>query len=418
MKKQKVKIWRAGSGLMCLAGIGVAGALLATSCSRVQEVEAQPILPDAPSVAVAKATRQDLERSFKIAAEFRPYQEINVYAKVSGYVKHIDVDIGDRVRTGRLLAVLEIPELTAELDRAQASLRRDQEELKRAQGDLQRAQAAHQVTHLQYGRLAAVAKQRPELVAQQEIDDAQGRDLEGEAKVAAAKSSLAAAQEQLQIDQATLQKDQSMWDYSRITAPFNGVITKRYVDNGAMVASGISSEKQALPVVQLAQTDLLRLDIPVPEADVPKVRLRTPVEVYVQSINKTFPGLVARISGQVDMATRTMIAEVDVPNADLVLVPGMYAEATITLDHKRNAVVVPVQAVSRDANKSTVLMVDAKNKIAERTVTLGLETSNKVEIVAGINEGDMVVIGSRGQLQDGMTVKPKMAEGTGAEGKT
>src|SRR5579863_8096570 len=193
MKKQKVKFWRARIKLVCLAGLSAAGVLLAASCSQVQKAEAQPNSSDAPSVAVVKATRQDLARNYRIAAEFRPYQDINVYAKVSGYVKHIDVDIGDRVRTGRLLAVLEIPELTAELEHAQASLRRDQEELKRAQEDVERAQAAYEVAHLEFDRLSAVAKQRPELVAQQEIDDAQGRDLEEGAKVAAAKSSLAAA---------------------------------------------------------------------------------------------------------------------------------------------------------------------------------------------------------------------------------
>jgi RND family efflux transporter MFP subunit len=324
----------------------------------------------------------------------------------------MNVDVGDRVRAGQLLATLEIPELHDEVIQAEAAARQSEEEIHREQAELERSQSAHEVAHLAYSRLAEVLKSQPNLVAQQDIDDAQGRDRVAEAQVSTAKASLAAARQQLEVSQANQDRLRTLFAYARITAPFAGVITKRYADTGSMIQAGTSSQTQAMPLVRLSQNDLLRLIIPVPESAVPKVHLGSPVQVRVPSIGKTFPGTVARFTDRVDAETRTMHTEVDVSNPHMELVPGMYSYTTLGLEKKENALAVPVQAVIRGNDKATVYVAGADNKIEERTVQLGIETADLVEILSGLQPNDLVVVGSRSQLRPGQVIQPKIVEST------
>ena len=152
---------------------------------------------DAPHVAVVKVVRRNLANTLEIAAEFQPFQEINIYAKVSGYIQKLNVDWGTHVSQGQLLAVLEIPELQQQLQLDEATVRRSEQDLARANEELSRAQSTYNVTHLTYTRLADVQKTRPELVAQEEIDVSQGKDLEASAGVSSAKDSVAGAEQAL-----------------------------------------------------------------------------------------------------------------------------------------------------------------------------------------------------------------------------
>ena len=370
----------------------------------------------AVNVAVSRVVRANLAQSLRIAAEFRPFQEIDVHAEVAGYVKHIYVDVGDRVRKGQTLAVLDVPELEDELNEAAASMRQSQQQVEQAQHELRRAQANYTVAHLTYTRLEGVMKTRPELVAQQDVDDAQGKDQAGEAQVEGAKSGLAAAQEHLLDATANRQRVQALLDYSKITAPFDGVITSRYADTGAMLAAGTSSEKQALPLVKLSQNGLLRLDIPIPETDVPAVRLGKKVGVEVEALHKSFEGTVARFSDKVDSDTRTMMTEVDVPNPKLEIVPGMYAYVSFPTVERNGALAVPVQAVSREGSRAFVYRVDGDNRIEVRPVALGIQTSSQVEILSGLSPGDQVVLGNTSQLRQGESVTPKPVRLSEVEG--
>src|SRR5579864_3211644 len=188
-----------GHVLAVVLGGAVVLGLLAGGCT---SRAATPVGGDVPTVAVAKVERGDLSQTLTLAAEFRPFQEIDVHAKVAGYLKAIYVDVGDRVHTGQLLATLEIPELRDELQQDEAAVRRSAEEIKRAQADLNRTESAHAVAHLSATRLEGVMKERPNLVAQQDIDDAQGRDRVAEAQVATAQATLAAAEQQLEVSKA------------------------------------------------------------------------------------------------------------------------------------------------------------------------------------------------------------------------
>ncbi len=197
-----------------------------------------------------------------------------------------------------------------------------------------------------------------------------------------------------------------MHDYTRVTAPFAGVITKRYADTGSMIQAGTASQTQAMPVVRLSQNSLLRLILPVPESIVPRIRVGQQLEVNVPSLNRTFPGKVARFSNKVQSSTRTMDTEVSVPNPNLVLIPGMYAEVDLTLDRRPAALAIPVSAV--DAGTGRVMLVTPEGKVEARKVSLGLETANLVEVLSGLKEGELVVVGSRASLEAGQQVKPKI----------
>jgi RND family efflux transporter MFP subunit len=395
----------------------MAAAYLTSACSKHEPVQASSAkAADVPTVAVAKVSKEDLSHGLVLTAEFKPFQEVDVMAKVAGFVKQINVDVGDRVKQGQLLATLEIPEMADDLRRADAAVVRARAEVTRAQDEQRRAESVHSIAHLSFQRISTVAEKKPGLVAQQEIDEAQSRDLVTEAQVAATKSALAAAQEQVNVNSADTQKVKTLMDYTRVTAPFTGVITKRYADTGSMIQAGTASQTQAMPVVKLSENSLLRLILPVPESAVPTVHIGQQVEVRVPTLNRSFPGRVARFAEKVSMATRTMDTEVDVPNPSLVLIPGMYAEVDLTLDRRNKVLAVPVMAVDRDnsdsqpgaAQTGQVSIVTPNNRVEKRKVTLGIESSNNVEIRSGLNEGDSVVLTGRSTLQSGQEVRPKV----------
>jgi RND family efflux transporter MFP subunit len=252
--------WR---GPALIATIATATLLSSAGCTRERTANAETKDAEAAvKVAVCKVGRADLSQDLRIAAEFKPFQEIEVHAKVAGYVKHIYVDVGDRVKKGQTLAILEAPELEHSLNQAEASSRQSTQEVERAQNELKRAQADHAVAHLSYTRLANVVKARPELVAQQEVDDAEGKDRSTEAQVAAARSGLASAQEHVSEASANRERVRTLLDYARITAPFDGVVTARYADTGAMLAAGTTSEQQALPLVRLSENECFGFKFP------------------------------------------------------------------------------------------------------------------------------------------------------------
>lgn len=363
---------------------------------------------DVPA-AVARVERQTISNTLKISGEFKPFQDVDVHAKVAGYIKAIYVDVGTHVKQGQTLAVLEVPELAAQLAGADAAVRRANEEIGRAQGDLQRAKSSHSAAHSAFKRLSDAAKTREGLVAQQELDDSQAKDLESEAQVASAKSALSAAQQELEVAQANQKQVAALSSYTQITAPFAGVVTNRYADTGALVAAGTSSSTQAAPVVRLAQISTLRLVLPVPESVAAQIHLKDPVKVHVQALNQDIEGHVSRFADSLDEQTRTMETEIDCENRDGRLMPGMYTESELSLRQKPNALTVPLEAVVRSGDDATVLALNSKNIIDERQVKLGLEDNSRIEVLSGLVEGDRVVIGNRSQFRTGQKVQPKMS---------
>jgi RND family efflux transporter MFP subunit len=362
------------------------------------------------TVGVVAVKSMPLARSLTISSELVPFQEIDVYAKESGYVKQLLVDYGSRVKAGQLIAVLEIPELELQLQQDDAAIKSATDQVTHSEHEVSRMEAQHKVYQLQFDRLDKVFKSQPGLVAQQEVDDAQGKDLASEAQIESAQSSLAVTQGQLDAAKAKRMHDQALFDYARITAPFTGVVTQRYANLGTLVQAGTGSSTQALPLVQLSQDDLFRLVIPVPESYVRYVRIGDAMQVSVPALNRTYAGKVARFSVDVKEDTRTMHTEVDIPNTDGKLLPGLYAEATLALDQKQNAIAVPLQAVTQNGNQATVYVVLPAGTLELRQISLGIQTPTEAEVLAGLREGELVVVSDRSGLKANQKVHPSVVQ--------
>ncbi len=370
------------------------------------EANAQQVV----TVGVTDVVKKTLSRQITLSSELVPFQEIDVYAKESGYVQKLNVDYGTHVKTGQVIATLEIPELQAQLQEDQAEIKNAMNQASRAENELKRYDAQYKALHLEYTRLNGVFETQPGIVAQQEVDDAQGKDLAAASQVDAGKAALEAAQSQLAAVKAKLVHDQTLFDYSRITAPFSGVVTERYANLGTLVQAGTSSSTQAIPIVRLSQDDLFRLVIPIPESYVRYIHVGDHVDVHVPSLNRTFPGKVARFAVDVRQDTRTMHTEVDVPNPDRVLMPGLYAEADVALEHREDIPAIPLQAINHEGDRTTVFLVNRDGEIVNRPIMLGLQTATDAEVVSGLNEGEQVVVSDRSGLKPGQKVHPQVVQ--------
>lgn len=368
-----------------------------------------------PTVAVALVRRGTIANSLALSGAFRPYQQVDVHAKVAGYIREIYVDVGDHVKAGQVLAILEVPELTAQVAGAKADIQRYQDAIRRSQSEIDRAESTHTAYHAAYTRLKQASASRAGLIAEQELDDAMAKDKESEAQIESARAALAESQSQLSVARADLDRLSALESYSHITAPFAGVVTRRYADTGALIQAGTASETQSMPVVQLAEWSRLRLVVPVPESAVPRLKLGSIVQVHVSAMGRDFDGKVARFADSLNEETRTMHTEIDVANPNGALIDGMYAEAKITLQQRNDALTVPIQALDRNSSGASVLIVDRDGRVGQRQVTLGVEGSNRVEVVSGLGENDRVIIGNRSDFHVGERVTPKLVESSNLE---
>ena len=394
------------AGLFCLVALGV----FIKRSHNPSDAEASDHAADAdaaPYAAVAPVKRETIATTLAIAGQFIPYQNVELHAKVAGYIRHIYVDIGDHVHAGQALAVLEIPELVAQVDEAQAAVHHAEEEIQRSQSEVSRAEADEVALHANAVRLVNTDKARPGLIAQQELDDATAKDRSAEAQVDAAKSSLAAAKQQLEVARANRQHFSALSDYANITAPYDGVVTWRFSDTGALVQAGTSSG--GLPIVTLAQVNVLRLRIPVPESLAAKIRIGDSADVHVQATGEHFTGKVERFTDSLDPSTRTMQVEIDVPNPDYHLQSGMYADVRLSANSRDNTLTIPIEAVRHEGDKTTVLALDSRDHVQSRDVQVGVQSSNRVEILSGLKEGEKVLVGNLGSYQVGEKVRPKPA---------
>jgi RND family efflux transporter MFP subunit len=348
----------------------------------------------------------DMRNDVTLTAEMEPYYEVDVMAKEAGYIRHMLVDIGDHVKAGQLLCVLEIPELQDDLQRAKADVQTATAEQSAAEQDRKRAAAAETIAHLSYTRILDVSKKEPGLVPLQEVDVAHSRDLEAESQVASAEQNIQASISRLQAAKSALDHENALFGYTRIVSPLNGVVTQRFASDGAMVQAGTASDTQAMPVVHVAQDDVLRLMLPVPEAYVGTIHDGQPVNVTVPALNRSFSGKVTRFADRVQASTRTMMAEVDLKNTTRDLIPGMYAQVQLTLSDSPNAVTVPLSAVDGTGNTSKIYTVDSAGLVHIRTVNTGIQTPQFIQIVSGIQPGEAVILGSHSALQDGEKVQP------------
>jgi membrane fusion protein, multidrug efflux system len=314
------------------------------------------------TVMVVRPQRGDIVRSITLPGDLVGLYQSTLYAKVTGYLKTISVDKGDWVKEGQILAVIEVPEL--------------QERLARSRADLE-------VQHLTYQRLEQVWKSDPRLVARQDVDIAQGKYLEAKA-----------GEDELE----------AMASYTKIVAPFAGVVTGRFVDPGALIKAGGEQASSApdqgsahpsggtSPVLSLAMIDTMRTYVYAPQDAVGSIRRGMPAKLTLQDLpGRSFDGVVTRYSNSLDLGTRTMLTEIDLKNPGHDLYPGMYANVTLELERHRDALELPESAIGESSDGKYV-MVAQDGKLRKQQVTLGINNGKSTEVVSGLGGGESVVV--------------------------
>jgi RND family efflux transporter MFP subunit len=397
----------AGCAVLCVAaGITACHSGMADSDARAAT---------APAARVAVVQRGNISHVLTLAGQFQPYQVVDVHPKVSGYMKKINVDIGDIVQQGQTLAVLEVPELKAQLQQTVFEVDQSKEEITQAQHEISRAVATHAALHGAYQRLQEAAKGHPGLIAQQELDDAQAKDLSAESQVDAAKAAMAAAKQHAGASEADNQRVQALHNYTTVQAPISGVVVWRYADTGALIQGGTNSNSQDLPIVRLSQSSLLRLRIPVPETDIRYVHEGDELTVRVDAIGRSLTGKIVRFTRDVNFETHTMETEIDVQNKDLSISPGMYANTMLRLAHVEDVVTIPIEALVLNGQQRVVYVLDGSNHVHMRRVEVGIEGSKLAEIKSVLNPGDRVIVGGQEKYQEGEEVSPEVASTQASE---
>ena len=388
-----------------VAGLAVPATIAVLGCnSNARSSKADAA--ENPSAQVAIVQRGNIDQVLTLAGQFQPYQTVDVHPKVSGFIRHIYVDIGDRVHQGQTLAVLEVPELKAQLSGTVSEVARSGDEIVRAQHEVKRAESTYSAIHSDYERLLQTSQAQPGLVAQQELDDAQAKDLSSAAEVDAAKAALAGAQKGMEVSKSDNERVSAIEDYTNVVAPLDGVIIWRYADTGALIQSGVSSNNQDLPIVKLAQSGVMRLRLPIPESYVRYVRVGDNVKVRVDALGRSFTGTIVRFTRELNFETRTMETEVDVANKDLTIDSGMYANALLRLNHADNALTIPVGAIVLHGDQNQVYVLDSSNRVHIRNVQVGIRGNQLAEIQGGLNPGDQVILAAQSKYAENEAVTP------------
>jgi RND family efflux transporter, MFP subunit len=401
MRKRTSLIVAAGITFLVLAGIVAYIVIKQHPNARAAEV---------PSAKVALAVKGDIAHTLSLAGQFQPYQVVDVHPKVTGFMVKINVDIGDKVRKGQTLAILEVPELNAQLKGTVFEVQRAKDDLLRAQHEIKRSEAVHSALHADYERLLKTSKAQPGLIAQQELDDAESKDLSSESQVDATKAAAAAAEQHTEVAHTDNDRVQALKNYTNVVAPLDGVIVWRYADTGALIQSGTNSNEQDIPIVRLSQSGLLRLRMPIPENDVQFVHIGDPMQVRVDAIGRSFTGKIVRFTRDVNFETRTMETEIDVENQDLSISPGMYANTQMQLARASNVTTIPVEALVLKGDRESVYSLDASNRVRIRNVEVGLRGSKLAEIKNGLVPGDRVILGGQENYTEGELVSPILTQ--------
>ena len=383
-------------GFFLPALIGVC--LLSAGCSQDRSgaavtVGQAPAAPSTREVEVTRVVAQKLNATIKLPAQLTAYEVVDVYSKVTGFVKWSKVDRGSRVIGGEQIAQLEAPELLAQRAQAQAMFQSAESQLTAAQAKM----AADQAT---YRRMNAAAK-TPGVVALNDLEVAQKAAEADQANVAALQKGAKAAQE-------ALRAVSQLEAYLNITAPFDGQVTTRYVHPGALVGPG-GGPGAMTPIVQVQTLTRHRLVVPVPEYDAAGIPEGTEVSFTVPSFpGRTFHAPIARISGAVDVKTRTMPVELDVRDAKAELSPGAFCEAAWPLHRAYPTLFVPASAVGSDLERTFVIRV-RDNRAEWVDVKTGATSGNLIEIFGDLREGDQVVLRGTDELRPDTLVSPHLA---------
>jgi len=374
-------------------------------------------------VEVTPVVSKPLIYSVKVNGDIMPLMQVDLFPKVSGYLERIDVHIGDTVNQGQVIAQIDrtdflqkVREIEAKVGQAKAQLSELEagtrtEELRQAEEAVNQARSRFENARLQRERIEALFKRQ--VISKKEADVSDMEYAVAEAQLAASQQQLKLLKEgarqevregtqaKLREMEAILEQERNHLKETRIVAPFRGEISRKYVDAGALV----SPSSPPTPIVSLVYTETLKIVANILEKDIPllkggmKAKIR--VEAYPERI---FEGKVEKINSALDLSTRTLQAEIYIPNADRSLKPGMFANVDLVLLERPQALVIPREAVLEGDREMSVFVVEAKQPV-RKLITIGYEQDRMVEVLKGLNEGDQVIIKGQQLIRNGSTIR-------------
>jgi RND family efflux transporter MFP subunit len=386
--------------LVALVGISVggivAGRFLAASPSKLAKPDIRP------RVELEHPRRVTVVQRLQTNATLEAFEVTDLFAKVSGYLSEVRVDIGDHVKAGQVLAVISVPEMENELAEDKAQLDSKQRSLVTAERQVDHNKANVALQDVTLKRQEELFKARN--IAPQDLDQARANADIAKADVGVAEANLAFAAAQVNLAAATVERIKTLIAYAQIVAPFDGVVARRLVNRGDLVQAATSTRTTPLFTVQ--RIDTIRVFCDVPENDVPHLHIgdRAIVKPYGFE-GKPFLGTVTRFSLRLNPETRNMRTEIDLPNPDERLYPGMYAEVSLEMNRRPEALTVPAAAVGTDSVGNFVYTI-TDNRVARVAINIGLTDSGRTEVTEGLSKDTPVVTPFRGAPSPGTAVQP------------
>jgi RND family efflux transporter MFP subunit len=415
--QKKVTVFGVGA-VLALTGIALLTMLGSSDAQDAVAAEAgnapDEVEGSAVRVEVAQPEQRPMTRSLRMPASLEAYEAADLYAKASGYVAEVLVDIGTRVKRGDALLTLDVPEMLDELAESEATLLSRQAavaqaraQLETAHAEVKRCQADFELQKLTRDRKKQLSEQRA--IPDQELDEAQGRLDMAEAQatfatatVAAREADVRAADAAVNVARAKLARVKTLMEYATVRAPFDGVITERFVHPGAFVRS--AADSATTPLLSIARIGKLRLTLEIPESDAAFVRVGTGVEVLVPAVmDAPLTAEVSRVAHSLRPNTRTMPVEVDIANDDGALAPGMYAKVTVALETKAQALMIPSKAIRVRGSDITVLVADA-GKAQSRPIKIGYDDGIWAEVKSGLSGDEQIIVSAAGVVAPGAPV--------------
>jgi RND family efflux transporter MFP subunit len=355
-----------------------------------------------PTVNVVRVERAPARTDLLLPGNVQAFTDSPIYARADGYLGRRHVDIGDRVKAGQVLAEIETPDLDEQVRQARASLLQARAALAQAQANLAQAQSTEHLANVTADRWSVLVSRG--VLARQDGDQKQADYEVAVATRKAQEANVNAARNSVSAAEANLGRLLELQGFKKVTAPFSGLITARNVDVGALITSGNASGKE---LFHLAAINVVRIFINAPQSSAPFIRTGQPADVSVEQLpGRTFSGKVTRTADSLDPGSRTLLTEVDAPNPDSALLPGMYAEVRLVNVRTQPPLLVPGDALVTRPDGIRVAVVDDGNRVRFQEVRPGRDFGTETEILSGLKRGELVVVNPTDQVREGVEVKP------------
>jgi RND family efflux transporter MFP subunit len=389
---------------LVVVGLLVTGAIPKMQRKTALASEVKALETGEPVVNTVVLKMQEGQAEISLPASMQAIQEAPIYARIDGYLKTRGVDIGDHLKAGALMAEIEAPEIDQQLAQAKAALAHSVAALAQAKANQKQSETRMELAKVTVTRWKQLVAKG--VVSKQDGDDKQGAYDAAAADYDAAGSNVTAASADIASQQANVARMEEMRSFERVVAPFDGVVTARNVDPGALITAGSASDKREL--FRMARVDELRIFVNVPQSYSVAIHPGQTAVIRVNEFQgKQFPGKIIRTSESLDPNSRTLLTEIHIPNANHMLRPGMFSSVKFTLDQTAKTILAPAAVMMFRTDGPHVALVDAEHKLHFEKVVPGRDYGSTIELLAGVNAGDRAVLNPTDDLTEGTKVEVK-----------